>query len=68
MNILSRRFLHNNGNIETEGSRDYAILLSNDFMVYSAQSNCVIIANVAEKKIHKKSRLNIEMLILCTLF
>ena len=57
------RFLHNNGNIGTEGSRDNAILLSNDFMVYSAQYHCLIIANVAKKKTHK-SRLNIQMLIL----
>ena len=39
MNIALRRFLHNHGNIATEGSRDYALLLfrMTSRVLYSAQ-------------------------------
>ena len=39
MNIDLRRFLHNHGNIATEGSRDYALLLfrMTTRVLYSAQ-------------------------------
>ena len=39
MNIALHRFLHNHGNIATEGSRDYALLLFRMTLsvLYSAQ-------------------------------